>query len=630
MKLITDVIRMFIWGIVWAVLQLSDWVYGISMNVASLDVGNFSTLWQWWGALSMLIGSFATLRMLILVFKYFYDTEYQDKIDVIKILTRVLMVSLAIAFMPYGVKTLTAAGSAAVTNMGTTFGFKGNHVPSTIIISSLLDEKAETIVNGETVTIMKEYKLSDVDINTSGEGDKDYKFFNSMGDLFIALIMGGVAAVFILLIGVDVGKRIFSIAMLVLISPLPISALINPDDTSFTRWQKLVLSNVLSNFVQVLLLNFVLVASSSPWLRSQGAFAAIIAFIGGLFAILGGVSEISSIIGGETGTQGTLQQLATLRQATRGMGGRGGGKGGAIGRGLSNAATLAGAAVGYGTGRLLGGESMGSMNSQNSINNSSSKQGFKGNEARKNGNNSRMFSNASNIDGSSSQFNDSNKQMSGYEFGDSQSDATMQSQSSNEFSGGRDERHQENRNDAFTDGSSSTNRENIDVKDLGNEAQGNANRPQGEGMKQEKSFSSAEARSNAETTQGLNMNQQAQGKAQFTSASQSDSLKGQSEKAQSNNFQQERTNAQSTQQQSHAGSQGSQSQRFSRQGSFADRYAQKAYSTKGSKFARVASNSGRHVYQSSVNRLQRSMPARTARALKNLASVPEDYQQGGE
>ena len=85
MKLITDVIRMFIWGIVWAVLQLSDWVYSISMNVASLDVGNFSTLWQWWGALSMLIGSFATLRMLILVFKYFYDTEYQDKIDVIKI-----------------------------------------------------------------------------------------------------------------------------------------------------------------------------------------------------------------------------------------------------------------------------------------------------------------------------------------------------------------------------------------------------------------------------------------------------------------------------------------------------------------------------------------------------------------
>ena len=614
MKLITDVIRMFIWGIVWAVLQLSDWVYSISMNVASLDVGNFSTLWQWWGALSMLIGSFATLRMLILVFKYFYDTEYQDKIDVIKILTRVLMVSLAIAFMPYGVKTLTAAGSAAVTNMGTTFGFKGNHVPSTIIISSLLDEKAETIVNGETVTIMKEYKLSDVDINTSGEGDKDYKFFNSMGDLFIALIMGGVAAVFILLIGVDVGKRIFSIAMLVLISPLPISALINPDDTSFVRWEKLILSNVLSNFVQVLLLNFVLVASSSPWLRSQGAFAAIIAFIGGLFAILGGVSEISSIIGGETGTQGTLQQLATLRQATRGMGGRGGGKGSAIGRGLSNAASLAGAAAGYGAGRLLGGESMGSMNSQNSRNNATSKQGFKGNEARKNGNNSRMFSNASNIDGSNAQFNDSNKQMSEYEFGDTQNDAAMQSQSSTEFSGGRDERHQENRNDAFTDGSSSTNKENIDVKDLGSEAQGNVSRSQGEGMKQQSAFSNAETRTSAEATQGLNMNQQAQNKAQFTSASQSDSLKGQSEKSH----------------QSSSGSQGTQSQRFSRQGSFADRYAQKAYSTKGSKFARVASNSGRHVYQSSVNRLQRSMPARTSRALKNLASVPEDYQQGGE
>ncbi|WP_159649709.1 hypothetical protein [Erysipelothrix aquatica] len=573
MKLITDVIRMFIWGIVWAVLQISDWIYGITMNVASLDVGDFSTLWQWWGALSMLIGTFATFRMLMLVFKYFFDTEYQDKIDVIKIGSRVLMVSFAIAFMPLGVKTLTAAGSAAVTNMGVVFGFKGDSVPSTIIISSLLDEKAETIVEGQPVTIMKEFKLADIDINISGEGDKDYKFFNSMGDLFIAMIMGGVAAVFILLIGVDVGKRIFSIAMLVLISPLPISALINPEDTSFIRWQKLILSDVFSNFVQVLLLNFVLVASSSPWLREQGAFAALLAFIGGLFAILGGVSQISSIIGGETGTQGTLQQLATLRQATRGMGGGRKGGGGMISRGLSSAASLAGAAVGYVAGRMLGGESMRSMNSNKNRSGSSNKNGFKGSEARKGTNNSRMQSNVEKVDGSKTQFNDSNNQGSGYEFGATSNDSMTQGQV-NEFEGGKEGRTQESVNNSFTDGSSSS------VK--GNFEAGHSESASGTSQSKS-SFEQSEKRSSASSNQGTQ-----------------------------------------------TGTHTSQKQSYSRQGSFADRYAEKAYSTKGSKFARVASNSGRHVYQSSVNRLQRTMPARTARALKNLASVPEHHQQGGE
>ena len=317
--MIEDFIRKFLWALAQAVLMIGDAVYRVTTQVASFNIGELDTVWDYWAVLSVMIAAIAILRILTIGIKWFFDEQLQEKLNIIKIFGRVILVSLAIGLMPLGVKHLTTFGTGMIENIGLVTGHGVEMTPSTLIISSVIGDKFEVVNQDGTYQIPKTYQLEDID-EVNHKADGEYTFFKTMGDLFVLLIMGSLAVIGLVLIAIEIAERFFRLGIKILIAPLPISALVDPDDDSFSRWTKLVLADVILNYLQLLSLIFILSVASSQFVRSKGVWVTLIMFIGGLFAVLKGTPELASIIGGDSSTQGAMQQLATIRQATRGLG----------------------------------------------------------------------------------------------------------------------------------------------------------------------------------------------------------------------------------------------------------------------------------------------------------------------
>lgn len=359
MGLIIDVLRSFLWALTYALFMIGDAVYSVTIKVGSMNVGELNIVWDWWVILSVMIGSISMIRILILGVRYMVDEEMREKMDVFKIFGRVIFVSLAIALMPLGIKTITSAGQTFVQNVGLVAGYGNEMVPSTLIISSVMGEAFDVQDENGGYSIPKTYKLEDIDINHETNGE--YTYFKEMGDLFVLIIIGGIAIVGLILIAIEVAERFFKLGIKILISPLPISGLINPGDESFKKWYRLVIADVVLNGIQILSLLFILSVASSNQIRMQGVWITLVMFIGGIFAVLKGVPELTPIIGGDSSTQGALQQIATIRHATSGIGKSVGGIGKSLGGGLKTA----GAGIGYGVGRMMGGKSISDLESNN-------------------------------------------------------------------------------------------------------------------------------------------------------------------------------------------------------------------------------------------------------------------------
>ncbi len=350
-----DIVRSLFWGIVEASLWLTDTVYSITSSVLKLDVGQQTILWGWWSVLMFSIALFVLIRVGSMTLKLFLDEDYRDKMGSKTILFRIIPVVLAMGLAPIGIKYVTSAGTIAVSNISIFVGGDPKITPSTLLLSNVINEK-----KGNTVV---EYKLDDIEINKKSTVDgKTYEYFDNFSEIVIMLVMAIIAVAGFLLNAIQIAKRFYSIGVKILIAPIPISGLINPDDDSFGVWVKMIVADVLSNFIQYLLLFFVLMITSSQQVRTAvGTWGIIILFIGGILTVLTGVPELARLIGGDTSTGSVMQQVASVRHATAGFGSAvGGALGGAAGS-LAGVAGLGAAASAVIGGKALGGESFGVM-----------------------------------------------------------------------------------------------------------------------------------------------------------------------------------------------------------------------------------------------------------------------------
>lgn len=353
---VNDIIRNLLWAITSALLQIGDAVFEITQSVGGLRISEYPVIWRWWNLLSITIGVITAIRIVIIVLKYMLDDEYQQKINMFSVFIKVLFVAMAIGFLPIGVRAVTDAGASAITNMTAIFGNQDEMKPSSIIISSVIGH-SHTIENQEGVQQFEiTYTLDSIaDINTK-EGD-EYFYFKNLGDIFIVLIMGAFESIMFVLIGIQIAQRLFALMMKILVAPIPISGLVNPEDTSFQRWYRMIISDVVSNFAQLLLVFLVMSFSSSNLIRSKGAWVTIVIFLGGIMATLTGIPELASIIGGDTSTAGVMQQLASIRQASSGVGRSMRSVGrtlGGVAKKATSGAALLGAGTAYGIGRAFG------------------------------------------------------------------------------------------------------------------------------------------------------------------------------------------------------------------------------------------------------------------------------------
>lgn len=319
---VTDIIRELLWMISYALLVMGDAIFDITQTVGSIRISQFNQLWVWWSILATTIAFVTAIRVVILVLKYMLDDDYQQKTNIFGTFSKVLLVSIVIAVLPFGVQTVTDAGASAVnriTAIVSTNNASNDTKPSTIIISSIIGHSHQIDSNEGIENISINYNIEDIQINEK-DGEGAYQYFTTLGDLFMLLIMGAFSSIMFVLIGIQIAQRLFSLMMKVLVAPIPISGLVNPDDTSFQRWYRMIISDVVSNFAQLLLVNVVMVFSVSNLVRDKGVWVTLVVFLGGIMVCLTGIPELSSLIGGDTSTSGVMQQLASIRQASSGFG----------------------------------------------------------------------------------------------------------------------------------------------------------------------------------------------------------------------------------------------------------------------------------------------------------------------
>ncbi|WP_423064724.1 hypothetical protein [Erysipelothrix rhusiopathiae] len=353
---VTDIIRELIWMISYALLVMGDAIFDITKTVGSIRISQFKELWMWWGILSATIALVTAIRVIIMVLKYMLDDEYQQKTNMFGVFSKVLMVSMVMALLPFGVQTVTDAGASAVQRITSIVSPTSESIgmlPSTILISSIIGHSHEIESNSGVENIGISYKIGDIKINEK-DGDGAYLYFDTLGDLFMLLIMGAFSSIMFILIGIQIAQRLFSLMMKVLVAPIPISGLVNPDDTSFQRWYRMIISDVVSNFTQLLLVNVVMIFSVSQLVRNNGVWVTLVVFLGGIMVCLTGIPELSSLIGGDTSTSGVMQQLASIRQASSGFGRTVGSTGKTLGsvakKGLSGASNIGKKVGGVGKG----------------------------------------------------------------------------------------------------------------------------------------------------------------------------------------------------------------------------------------------------------------------------------------
>lgn len=354
-----------IWGITSALLMLMDVCYSLVQNIVLLNFMEYDLVWQIWGVLMFALAAFVVIRIFLMWINVAFSAEKLLKFNLFDVYIKVLVIGVVVAMTPFVIRGVADVGTTLTSNVNVFVGGDYKTKPSTILITSTVNvDNGEWNDDGEWIEKnVVSYSMGDIDINTKDPtGNNKYKFFNGLGDIFVMMFVGIAAAIMLILTTLQIGKRAYEVVMLLLVSPIPISSIVNPESDTFKVWAKGIVSIYLTNFFQLLTLIMVMVLSSSRFVKNAGMWTTIIMILAGFLTALAGVPQLARILGADTSGGGALQQMASLRMAT-----------GGIGRGLGNTAKKIGGAVGgaaknlkdkavHGVGKSMGGVSMDDFN----------------------------------------------------------------------------------------------------------------------------------------------------------------------------------------------------------------------------------------------------------------------------
>ena len=325
-------VRDFIWGMAEFALSVMDSAYSIIYNLATMKIFEFTFISQWYYTLCGLIVFFVIIRLFAMYFADLVkeDTPMQIKLTPIEVLIRIAVIALVIALTPTFFSYFTDIGVSFIENIdlvtsqaSTMDDFK----PSQIILENMLPESDITIDTFE------------INRKVSGE------YIITLTTIFwiIALAAGG--AVAMMMIGLQITQRFIGLAYKFIISPFPISGLVNHQSQSFKQWLTLCMSDVMANGGQFLFLMFVLAINSSATLNTMltSEIAKVVFFVGSCLAVLNAPSGIAQLFGNDFGTASALQSLNSAKML-------GGMVKGGLGVAGAGAAHLAGAALTGGAG----------------------------------------------------------------------------------------------------------------------------------------------------------------------------------------------------------------------------------------------------------------------------------------
>ena len=387
MDLVIDGVRWVLWILVKGSLFLIDSVYNIIRPILSFDIGANPTVWKWWEILVGFLFLFTLLRIVSMMLKATIDEEYALKLNGLQIFYRTFAIAFIIAMTPVVIKEFTAFTSVVMDNVADSFVIENNFAttkPKTDnklqqeIVDKLYKEyegmPSQIFISSASNGKYPPYQMIDINATEGGMdhwfdgvpivggffnitsaligADGDYIFFPDTTMLIFLIVEGVCGAYMFLLMAIQISQRMISIAVKILVSPYPISGIINPDDRSFGLWVKLISADLISNVLQYIILLLVMAITSSKAVQNFGIVGQGIFFLGGMLAVLIGPGQVAQLIGGDGMglfmTMQGFQAMSALKGVTQAIGHKG--------IGLAGGAAALGT---YGAGRMVGLNSLG-------------------------------------------------------------------------------------------------------------------------------------------------------------------------------------------------------------------------------------------------------------------------------
>lgn len=344
LKIFEDIFRWILWVILKFLLFICDQLYAAVKAIAYFNVMGESSVWSYFsGFMGAFLVLFIIFRLSKRYLKTLVDEEEDQHFKPENIVLKIAAIGFLITVLPFLLKTFGNLLSDLITKIESIFSINTSDFSSVLISSADINASDYNTIN-----------VWDINEKTHGG---DYVHIPSL-NTFLCLFVATIFSFYLMfLIGIQIGGRILSMVMKLIIAPYSFSSIVEERNDSFATWWKLFIADFLATYVQMILLlvgtSLILGFSFNAGSSFASGLAKDIALIGALFGVLNAPNGISQIIGADIGVSSALQSMQTTMMAM--------GITSSAGRLVGNAATFAGAAATYGAGRALGGASMKSI-----------------------------------------------------------------------------------------------------------------------------------------------------------------------------------------------------------------------------------------------------------------------------
>gem|GEM_PF-583671 len=370
-EMMAGCVRYFLYLVASFCLSLMDELYKIMKTFFSLNLNDFTFIWDFFKVISVMVGVFILMRVTVMMMKAIYDEQAEQKINGASLTRRIMGIALVLSLVPVVMPALSSITADLTTNLDSKF--QVDLKPSDLLLQATSDvsdismnqelvsaanteaskrfstflsglsqeemqlydastaagkEKAELKYNEILAKVMEDYSnkpeystlsavtLETVSVDNINEklGDR-YIFFNDTKDIILVLVLSIIGAYSFLYICIQVASRIISLMFKIMISPYVLSGIVDPSDNGATIWFRMCIADFVTSFFQMLLVWFSLYLIAFMPERFTG-FSKGLFFLAAILSIMMAPSGVAQLIGGDVGASAGLQQLQTLGHLT--------------------------------------------------------------------------------------------------------------------------------------------------------------------------------------------------------------------------------------------------------------------------------------------------------------------------
>lgn len=237
-----DIFRQLLWWVLSAMFFIMDTMFDVCKSLAGYNILANRTVWTYFeGFTGAFLGFFIIFRLLKRYLRSIAEQEEMEHLDPIGIILRIAAVGFVMALAPYVLKTIGNLTDLLVNSIETTMGSANSKYSGFFLTSVGIDPS----VSFNTIDLEG--------INTKlAKGT--YKYLDSMIDFLCIFISSAFSTFIMIIIAIQIGSRMLSMIMKLILAPWTISSLVEDKADIFYSWCRLFLADFMANYLQLLLL----------------------------------------------------------------------------------------------------------------------------------------------------------------------------------------------------------------------------------------------------------------------------------------------------------------------------------------------------------------------------------------